>query len=284
MDYYVDCMAGRSGDGTKDAPFRTIEEAAECAVAGDRVLVAPGVYREYVNPRHAGREDARIEYRSIKPLQAVITGSERVKGWEKIEGTVWRAEVPNKLFGAYHPYKVRVFGDWFDNSLFAHIGDVFLNHKSMYEVSDPSLVQKPVRSIASWDGDFSLYTWYCRQDEEKDATVFLANFGEYDPNEEEVEIAVRRNCFMPGQEGIGYITLSGFTIREAATQWTPPTAFQDGMVGPHWSKGWIIEDCEIYESKCSGISLGKYLQPNNENKWTNWKLKNGTQTQREVVC
>ena len=40
------------------------------------------------------------------------------------------------------------------------------------------------------------------------------------------------------------------------------------MVGPHWSKGWIIEDCEISDSRCSGISLGKYLQPNNENKWT----------------
>ena len=54
------------------------------------------------------------------------------------------------------------------------------------------------------------------------------------------------------------ITLSGFEVSQAATQWAPPTAYQEGMIGPHWSKGWIIEDCEVYESKCSGISLGKY--------------------------
>ena len=56
------------------------------------------------------------------------------------------------------------------------------------------------------------------------------------------------------------------------------------MVGPHWSKGWIIEDCEIYESKCSGISLGKYLQPENDNKWLKWKYKDGTQTERDCIC
>ena len=56
------------------------------------------------------------------------------------------------------------------------------------------------------------------------------------------------------------------------------------MVGPHWSKGWIIEDCEIYESKCSGISLGKYLQPENDNKWLKTKYKDGTQTERDCIC
>ena len=99
-----------------------------------------------------------------------------------------------------------------------------------------------------------------------------------------MEISVRQNCFLPAEEGIGFITLSGFTVREAATQWAPPTAYQDGMIGPHWSKGWIIEDCEIYESKCSGISLGKYYQPGNDNKWLHWKYKDGTQTERDCIC
>ena len=47
------------------------------------------------------------------------------------------------------------------------------------------------------------------------------------------------------------------------------------MIGPHWSKGWIIEDCEISDSKCSGISLGKYRQQNNDNKWLHYKYKDG---------
>lgn len=56
------------------------------------------------------------------------------------------------------------------------------------------------------------------------------------------------------------------------------------MIGPHWSKGWIIENCEVSDSKCSGISLGKYLQPNNENKWSLGFVKNGTQTERDAIC
>ena len=49
-------------------------------------------------------------------------------------------------------------------------------------------------------------------------------------------------------------------LDQAATTWAPPAAYQDGMVGPHWSKGWIIEDCEISNSKCCGISLGKWMR------------------------
>ncbi|MDY6287478.1 MAG: hypothetical protein SPL65_09200, partial [Lachnospiraceae bacterium] len=64
MIYYVDCKASLCGDGRKERPFRSIQEAADIALPGDEVLVEPGVYREYVRPRHAGRADARITYRS----------------------------------------------------------------------------------------------------------------------------------------------------------------------------------------------------------------------------
>ena len=154
----------------------------------------------------------------------------------------------------------------------------------MYEVTTLDKVKNPQKSTISWDPDFSVYTWYAEQDEANNQTIIYANFHEKDPNKENVEISVRRNCFYPESEGIGYITLSGFRISQAATQWAPPTAYQEGMVGPHWSKGWIIEDCEIYESKCSGISLGKYLQPENDNKWLKWKYKDGTQTERDCIC
>lgn len=86
MKIYVNVNAGHDGNGTKEMPFRHINDAAKIAQPGDEVLVAPGVYREYVNPVHAGTEDARITYRSTEPLQAVITGAEPVKNWEVYEG------------------------------------------------------------------------------------------------------------------------------------------------------------------------------------------------------
>ena len=284
MQYYVAAAVANSGDGTKQSPFKTIQEAARIAQPGDEVIVAPGVYREAVDPRNGGTQEAPIVYRSEEKGAAVITGAEPVTQWEQVEGSVWKAVVPNSLFGEYNPFTTLVSGDWFIASFIAHTGEVYLNDKAMYEVTALEQVKQPVRYMASWDPDFTVYTWFAEQDTAKDATVIYANFQEFDPCKEKVEINVRRNCFYPEQEGIGYITLSGFTVTKAATQWAPPTAYQEGMIGPHWSKGWIIEDCDVSLSKCSGISLGKYLQPENDNKWLKWKFKDGTQTERDCIC
>ncbi|MEI3199056.1 MAG: right-handed parallel beta-helix repeat-containing protein [Lachnospiraceae bacterium] len=284
MQIYVDDSAVRSGNGSKEYPFQTISEAAKIAVPGDEVMVAPGLYREYVDPVNAGTPEARIVYRSIEKGAAIISGAEQVKNWKPYEENVWTARIPNGLFGTYNPYTTLVRGDWFIATYIAHTGEVYLNGKSMYEVTELDKVVHPVVYKKSWDPDFTIYTWYTEQDEATNETVLYANFQGKDPNVENVEINVRENCFYPSKEGVGYITLSGFTVKQAATQWAPPTAYQEGMVGPHWSKGWIIEDCEISDSKCSGISLGKYKQPNNDNKWLNWKYKNGTQTERDCIC
>ncbi len=282
MRYYVDAHADRAGNGTQQAPFQRIQQAADLAQPGDEVLVAPGVYRENVNPPRGGTEEQRIVYRSTEPLKAVITGAEKAEGWTPVEGDVWQLRVSNGIFGAYNPYTTVIAGDWYSAVQPIHTGEVYLNGKSMYEVFSPDSVRQPEVCTKSWDPEWTVYCWYTAQD--GDFTVITANFQGKNPNEENVEINVRRNCFYPQAEGCGYITLSGFTVRQAATTWAPPTAYQDGMIGPHWSRGWIIEDCEISDAKCSGISLGKYLQPHNENKWSTGYVKHGTQTERDAIC
>ncbi|HEX2394932.1 MAG TPA: right-handed parallel beta-helix repeat-containing protein, partial [Bacteroidales bacterium] len=99
------------------------------------------------------------------------------------------------------------------------------------------------------------YTWYCESDDQN--TTIWANFHEANPNKELAEISTRRTCFYPEVPWINYITISGFYISQAATQWGAPTAEQVGMVSTHWNKGWIIENNVISNSKCSGITLGK---------------------------
>ncbi|MCR4908794.1 MAG: right-handed parallel beta-helix repeat-containing protein [Lachnospiraceae bacterium] len=282
MIYYVSAEAFRSGDGTKAHPFKTIGEAARLAGPGDEVLVSPGVYREYVNPKNAGLPGKPVVYRSVEPLKAVLTGAEIVKNWKKHEGDTYVARIGNGLFGDYNPYTVPVAGDWYFAPVPVHTGEVYLNGKALYEVMTLEEVLNPKPFKQSWESDeITVRKWYTRQD--GNDTLIYANFSGADPNSECVEINVRRNCFYPSKEGVGYITLSGFTVKQAATQWAPPTAYQDGMVGPHWSKGWIIEDCEISDSRCSGITLGKYLQPENNNKWTTKYTKDGTQTERDNI-
>ena len=55
MIYYVDCSAVNTGKGSQDSPFKTISEAAAKAQPGDEVIVADGIYREYVDPKNGGK-------------------------------------------------------------------------------------------------------------------------------------------------------------------------------------------------------------------------------------
>ena len=70
-----------------------------------------------------------------------------------------------------------------------------------------------------------------------------------------------RRCSIRSKTGINYITVRGFTLRHAATPWAPPTAEQIGLIGTHWSKGWIIENNMVSHSICSRHRAGQIRRP-----------------------
>ena len=282
MILYVNAAAPRDGNGSRQTPFKRINDAAKAARPGDEIVVAPGVYREYVDPARGGTEDARIVYRSEMPLAAVITGAEIVRGWQPYQGTTWVARIDNGVFGGYNPFTTLVGGDWYFDPTPRHTAAVYLNDRALYEAVTLEECLAGEVFAPSWEPEYSIFKWFAEQDGRQ--TVLYANFQGKDPNRECVEINVRRNCFMPSKTGVNYITLSGFTVCKAATTWAPPASFQDGMIGPHWSKGWIIEDCDVSHSKCCGISLGKYLDPENNQYFTHKKVKSPTQMERDAVC
>lgn len=292
MEYHVAKHGSDLGKGTKDDPFLTINKAASVAVAGDTVIVHEGEYREWVNPQNPGLSEwRRITYKSAEGEKVVIKGSERIDSWEKLEGNVWKVVIPNEFFGDYNPYKEEVYGDWLVDNKNRHLGEVYLNGKSFYEVPTLDEVKNPIKQIEvvdHWtrktvpahDPEQSVYTWYTEVDEEN--TTIYANFHEYNPNEELTEINVRKTVFFPEKTGMDYITVKGFEMAHAATPWTPPTADQPGLIGPHWSKGWIIEDNIIHDAKTSGISLGKEISTG-DNHHTKRKDKPGYHYQIETV-
>jgi hypothetical protein len=96
--------------------------------------------------------------------------------------------------------------------------------------------------------------WYAEVDGKN--TTIWAGFGDLDPNRETVEINVRQSVFYPDSPGRNYITVRGFTMCHAATPWSGAMSNQIGLIGTHWSKGWIIEDNVISYSMNSGITLG----------------------------
>ena len=270
MIYHVSITGNDLHDGSLQKPFRTINRAASVAVAGDTVQVHNGTYREWVDPIFGGTGDSnRIVYEAAPGEHPIIKGSEIVTDWEKVEGTVWKKVLPNTMFGDWNPYALKVEGDWLirPEEYHVHLGDVYLDGVSMYESNTmEDLYTAAVRVKGCQENradelivnpELTIYRWLAEVDAEN--TTLYCNFQEKNPNESLVEINVRKCCFFPKKTGVNYITLRGFEVAHAASPWAPPTADQPGMVGPHWSKGWIIEDNILHDSKCNGVSLGKEI-------------------------
>lgn len=386
--WHVATNGNDAAEGCGPAPLRTIQHAADLAQPGDTILVHAGVYRERINPPRGGTADAlRIVYEAAPGEKVEIKGSEVVTNWVQVAGDVWKATLPNSLFGNFNPYSDLIRGDWFTaKGREHHTGAVYLNGDWLIEAAklddvlrpagtSPKALNRPVLLNVAWlrpgrdgaripaascaaregtqnapcseggecigwirDGDWLRYAsvhfgeraesveiraasettggvielrldtpdgellgtcavpntrgwqawssftakikpvsgiktlclvfrppvvealnagfWFAQVDHEN--TIIWAQFKGVNPNGQLVEINVRRTVFYPDQPGRNFITVRGFTMRHAATPWAPPTAEQIGLIGTHWSQGWLIESNIVSHSICSGIALGKH--------------------------
>ena len=248
-EFHVATHGNDAHRGTKTAPFRTIQRAADLAQPGDVITVHAGTYRERINPPRGGSsERKRIVYQGARGENVEIKGSEVVKNWVNVQDDDRKVTLLNSFFGSFNPYNDRICGDWFvDKGRRHHTGAVYLNGDWLIEAAKLDEVLKPAGSNALWFGQA-----------DSGSTTLWAQFKGANPNEQLVEINVRQTVFYPEKPGRNFITVRGFTMRHAATPWAPPTAEQIGLIGTHWSKGWIIENNVISHSVCSGIALGKY--------------------------
>jgi alpha-N-arabinofuranosidase len=258
-EYHVSVNGNDVNDGSSSSPFKTIMAAANKAMPGDVITVHAGIYREQITPPRGGVSDKeRIVYQAAKGEKVIIKGSETVKGWQHQDHDIWVVKLPNSFFKAFNPYKEYIHGDWFspnpkDRKYLR--GAVYLNGDWLMEAA------KKEEVFNTTDPKNPL--WCATAD--ADSTTIFAQFKNVDPNRELVEINVRPTVFYPDKPFMNFITVRGFTMEQAATNWAPPTAEQMGLIGTHWSRGWIIENNIIQYSKCVGIALGKYGDDHDNN-------------------
>ena len=247
--YHVAGTGLDGNPGTEAKPFRTISAAAAVARPGDAVTVHAGVYRERINPPRGGSsEDRRVVYEAAEGEKVVIKGSEIIKGWKKLQNDTWQVSIPNSFFGEFNPFNDLIRGDWFiRKDRDHHTGAVYLNGHWLAEAAKHEDVLEAAENEP---------LWFAEVDNEN--TTIWAQFKGVDPNQEDVEINVRQSVFYPDEPGRNFITVRGFTLEHAATPWAPPTAEQIGLIGTHWSKGWVIEDNTIRYSVSTCVTLGKY--------------------------
>lgn len=250
-EYHVSVNGNDANDGSLAKPFKTISAAANVAMAGDVITVHAGVYREQIMPPRGGNsERERIIYQAAKGEKVEIKGSEIIKGWQKTGNDTWEVKIPNSYFGKFNPYNDLIRGDWYSPPKGSkyHTGAVYLNGDWLMEALSKEDVDKAAEEKKP--------LWWANVDSEN--TIIRAQFKNVDPNKETVEINVRQKVFYPEKPFTNFITVRGFTMEHAATNWAPPTAEQMGLIGTNWSRGWIIENNVVQYSKCVGIALGKH--------------------------
>lgn len=255
-EYHVSKTGIDKNQGTFDFPFLTIQTAAQLAQPGDVIVVHEGVYRERVIPPRGGISNAqRIIYKAAEDEKVVIKGSERINNWKLIGHDTWKVVIPNTFFGDFNPYNDIIHGEWYKtpkDGYNRHTGAVYLNEEWLTEASN-------LDSVLQLAG--AEMFWFSRVEDEN--TTIWAQFKEIDPNKELVEINVRQSVFYPERPGRNYITVDGFVMRQAATPWSGAMSEQKGLIGTHWSKGWIIENNIISHSMNTGITLGRYEMEDN---------------------
>ncbi|MFA7006738.1 MAG: DUF1565 domain-containing protein, partial [Verrucomicrobiia bacterium] len=75
-EFHVATTGNDTNRGTKAAPLRTIQRAADLAQPGDVITVHEGIYRERINPPRGGSSDKkRIVYQAAPGEKVEIKGS-----------------------------------------------------------------------------------------------------------------------------------------------------------------------------------------------------------------
>ncbi len=256
--YVVDGSHARArddGPGTAEEPFKTIDRAAQALQPGERVVVAAGVYREWVRPRRGGTgPDKMISYEAAPGAEVVIKGSRVLKAkWEPVSPKVWKAALPEALFEGYNPFKEVnisaqqfVWMDWArpQRGKVPYILSpalVFQDGRRLDQAAKPE-------ELDARDGRFLVA--------EGGTAIHVRPFGGADPAAAAFEVATRRCVFAPEEMGLGYIRVKGFTVEHAAAPFPMP---QEGAISTWRGHHWIIEDNAVRWANGAGIDCGNQL-------------------------
>jgi hypothetical protein len=286
--YYVDgqsMTADDTGPGTEEHPFKTVNHAAQVLQPGERVVIAAGVYREFVQPARGGTgPDAMISYEAAPGATVVLKGSAVVTDWKPSEGwntgidpttkepvKAWELRLDPKLFpNGYNPFEVdNVIGNryWInyakDNmaNYFRRRGLVFVDGRPLEPVESPMYLAAPsTRSMnffseVHWTPLFEEFSpdagkvWV----EPNGMMLHIRLANDDDPAKHTIEITTQEQIFSPAPRYQSYIRVKGITFLHAGNGFPVP---QRGMVSTNRGHHFIFEDNTFEWANSVGLDIG----------------------------
>ena len=238
--------ASGGAPGTAEKPFRTIGEAAEIAGPGDTIVVAAGIYREWVAPARGGEAGRPITYTAAEPSKVFVKGSDVWQPkWQK-DGEIFVGALDPALWAgnrnSMNPYATQA------ESLagFKTLGQVFWDGVMLAEADTRDEVAARAGTWMAQDGGT--------------AVAVHPPAGALPPGVAEVELTVRDRVFAPKVRGLGFITVRGFVFEHCANQssggFWEETGTQAGLVSCRAGHDWVIEHNTIRLAKTIGLDCG----------------------------
>lgn len=272
--YYVNGKAANADDkgpGTEQRPFRTINRAAQVLKPGERVVIAEGVYREFVRPARGGTgPDAMISYEAAPGAKVVIKGSIVTTDWHPSQGwnfgrdpetkkavQAWELKLTPSMFPTgYNPFQVdNVIGNrmWLEygkdnmGTYFRRRGLVFVDGHPLEPVDTASeLAAPPTRSTnyftqIFWTPLFKEFSPYAGKVwiESNGMTLHIRLANDDDPAKHTIEITNMEQAFSPVERYQSYIRVKGITFQHAGNGFPVP---QRGLVSTNRGHHFIFED------------------------------------------
>ena len=265
--YYVDQknpVAHDENPGSQDAPFLTINRAAEVLRAGEKVIIRGGLYRESIHPMAGGSgPDAMICYEAADGESVVVSGAvEARRPWqlshdwnfsaarkmkEEVHFPVYELDIADFDYRGYNPFgMVNVLQDRFwlwhkrieMDPFFRRRGMILVDGVPMQQCEHPSFVGRAANTFFIHHNGTKIYARM------PDDTA---------PDQHHIEFVIKEQVFAPAILGLGYIHIKGIRFQHAANGFPVP---QRGLVSASRGHHFIIEDCIIEGANSVGLDMG----------------------------
>jgi hypothetical protein len=209
-----------------DRQFRTIQEAAKSAEAGDNVAIHSGVYRETVTIEKSGTRAKPIRFEAAPAANVVVTGLDILADWRKENGAanVFSAAWPHRFIPSS---KTDAYPEDEYHRLIGRTEQVLVNGYPLHQTLDGNQLSR---------GEF--YVDFANK------RLFICPPNGLDANEKNVQVEAATRSLVWDCKG-DYVTVHGIHFRNAANP-----AQKDSVI--FQGRGDTAEDCKFGRMNASG--------------------------------